>query len=177
MSWSITWDGRGYHMPKRDSQRQRVYDAEHLCFGAHREARQFRNLTSDQLQVLTDGLWESDRVQSLLRKAVRSPGQKAPRIIYTRHSNWARGCQSYIKLPPWALNLHTWLHEIAHAITPGLAKHSWMFCAVMLELVEEFMGPKWASLLRLSYDAHKVGYVPNKRHLAKQSFRVAADRV
>jgi len=177
MSWRIDWDGVTYDVPQRDSQRQRVYDAEHLCFHWHRNTRQLRNLSLEQLQMLTDGLWESEVVKGLLRKARRRPDQRAPEVRLDKaNARWARGCAAYIKLPPWALNIHTVIHEVAHAIAPLGAKHNWMFAAVMLELVEEFMGLEWRTRLELNYENHGVRFAPRKDQISKDTWAVAADR-
>ena len=171
-AWQVPWDGRLYEMPGRDSQRGKVYDAEHTCFAKIREAKQLANLTQPQLQSMVNAMWESDCVQDLLVKAGRQSSQLAPEVRLKNKGGWAKGCPAYISLPPWALNLHTFIHEIAHAIAPFGSKHSWMFCAVMLLLVEEFMGLAEANRLRRAYIVGKVKFRPRVRHIVS----VAADR-
>ena len=177
MSWSTEWDGEKYELPYRDSQRQKSYDAEHKCFAEHRRTKQLRKLSRETVQLMTDALWETDCVQELLRRGGRRSDQKAPEVIFQKSGRWARGCAAYIKLPPFARNIHTWLHEIGHAIAPSFSKHHWPFCAVMVELTEEFFGPELAQRLRDCYDETGAKYRPQRSHLAKQpEWAVAADK-
>lgn len=64
-----------------------------------------------------------------------------------------------INLPPWARNHYVILHELAHVIThPDLPYHGIEFCANHLEMVDCYLGPSQALLLRSTFAEHDVKY-------------------
>jgi hypothetical protein len=166
----LQWDSHEYDLPSRDSQRQRVYDAESACF---RDARIKMQATRDQLQSMADAIFSSTCVRDLLLRSGqsrRAANRTAPRIDFvTDNRRAAIGTAGVVKLPAWARNKPTFLHELAHAVAPWMAMHSWAFCATMLELVREFMGQDWAERLAESYDRHRIKYTPQRQHRIETS--------
>lgn len=161
-TYGYDWDGHRHAVPVRDLQRQRVYDAEHACFREHRASQQLRNLTEEQLQELVDGIVCSDFWRRLLARSDMKPVHVTVKIRGARH-HLARGGRHCIKLPgSWALNLHTFLHELAHSATDWPARHNWPFAAVMLELVGAYMGAEWQERLWSEYCEKKVKFLAPK---------------
>jgi putative metallohydrolase (TIGR04338 family) len=143
----------------RDSQRQRVYNAERILLPLSVPLREVRDI-------------ERYITKNMARKAILRRYPDASRSVNVRDGRGTRRPMAYgtrsISIPLWARNESIVLHEMAHIIAErhfqGHASHGWQFCAVMLDLVRFCMGNEAHATLLASYNAHKVRYrAPRKR--------------
>jgi putative metallohydrolase (TIGR04338 family) len=143
----------------RDSQRQRVYNAERALLPLAAPLREVRDV-------------ERYIKKNMARKAILRRYPRASLSVNVRDGRGTRSALAYgthtISLPLWARNEAIALHEMAHIVTNrhfrGQAGHGWEFCAVMLDLVRFCMGTEAHATLLASYKAHKVRYrAPRKR--------------
>jgi putative metallohydrolase (TIGR04338 family) len=158
----------------RDSQRQKIYDAEH----ASSPGKAFP--TVEECQAYVDRVLKRKRLQrkySVPRTIVVHPGHgrriACATTIYGRR---------VIKLPRWSRTELTILHEIAHHIADNDGRswsHNWKFAAVLLTLVREMMGAEAEQALRGQYRTRRVRYTEPraKRELTGEQRVAAADRL
>ena len=130
----------------RDSQRQKVYDAENLLpeyqhkigQGSLAEAEAFVNM------VLATSWWQSQ--PNHLPKLRITAGAK---------HGLANRAKAHIALPPFARSQLICLHELAHILTPvtaDVAGHGPEFARAYIDLVNEFMRDDCARRLRAVFD-------------------------
>lgn len=161
----------------RDSQKYRLYNAE----SAVSWGKRFRTVDEAQeyLERCCAHRWllEKYGCEPLLQKG-------APRLVpVPQRRRWAtaRYITWEIRFPAgarWALEQLCLLHELAHLLnrghTPDPAKrgaaHDRAFCRVYLDLVQHYMGPGQALLLRLAFRKHGV-----KWHRRRPRPMVSAD--
>jgi putative metallohydrolase (TIGR04338 family) len=167
----------------RDSQKQKVYDAERCMQIEPRLMRPYKVLRVDdtgpeprrwiekkpglamtlpECQAYVDKLLGSAYMQ---RKYGYRSGR--PRKVNVKQGRGGGAACSpvTIELGVWARQPIVILHEIAHCLTWGVgADHGWEFTACLLDLVRHSMGKDAHDKLRASYDDHKVKYrQPRKR--------------
>lgn len=136
----------GEPVTARDTQRQRLYDAQGGC-PRGRELPTVPDLQTYVDRVLTSrwflarwGHWGGIQVKS-------GAG---------RRSACAEG-RHVIKMPLWSRCERVTLHEVAHCLTPAkYAAHGPEFAGVMLALVRQQMGPDAAKALRTSFREKRV---------------------
>lgn len=139
----------------KDSQRQKVYDAEQVL-GLYSTA-----LTEKQILALVKKVTTSAYV-------VRHYGQKTVTVsflAYNRKFACATPWNNTIELPVgWARTDFTTIHELAHVYAGSDAQHGWLFCIVYIDLVRKFIGADAAAALKASFRRHKVRFsVPRSR--------------
>lgn len=151
----------------RDSQRQRLYDAEQVIVltGPRPEFR-----TVEQMQTYVDKLLSSawfQRRWGKHRLTVR-PGYGFRRAV-------AETGRNRIQMPLWARCEAVLLHEIAHHCTwwqhrNDVAPHGREYAANYVELVGHLMGRESAELLKVSFRAGKVKFTKPraKRELTEE---------
>ena len=132
----------------RDKQRKKVYRAE---WELGLQIGFFRSLRSTLK-------WAREVVQSDWWKI--NVGREVEFVLPKSNRRNAMCRFGKVCLPDsrWAWNKLVVLHELAHFIAGSLAKHNERFCGIMLELVEEFLGLRWAVELRKAYEKHGVRY-------------------
>lgn len=156
----------------RDSQRQKLYNAERATFGYSRSVKtDLRSVADVQAYVdrVTATKWWADNVT-----AVRNArGNRLVRRIEVRDgrgSGSARAVGMFRILIPTGMR-QDWivLHELAHCATTQelgplahgvYAAHGWQFAARYLSLVSRFLGREQHDRLRDQFKAHKVRYRP-----------------
>lgn len=119
----------------RDSQRSKVYEAEVLC------GRRFDTVAEmqDYCDRLTRSAWWKRRWPSCQKVRIHSGAGN-------RRATCQNSLCPVIKMPRWARNEATLLHEMAHAACYAehrleVAAHGPEFCAILLDLIGRQMGP------------------------------------
>lgn len=165
-------------MAERDSQRQKVYNAE-------REA-----LIPLQKSIPSVKDVEKYTKKVFSRATIKKRfGNKI--LVRGVDVSDGRGCRnamayggSQIVIPVWARNDRVILHELAHIIHNRIihfphyaetdarkfktgASHGWEFCAIYLTLVRFMMGVEAEKALKASFKKHRVRYKP-KRIITKK---------
>lgn len=141
----------------RDNQRARVYASEQ-AIGSNGA----RFLTLRDCQVFIDTITESPYWR--WRNEVRRPTNK----VYSVVALQGRGSNAYafdrvtdhvarVRLPLWAQQQRTILHELAHVLVPPPhAGHGSVFAYEYIRLVETFWAKPPANALRSQFKAHQV---------------------
>jgi len=154
----------------RDTQRQKVYDAENvLSPGGMVYDFSWRNrdgvkldrkdaMTLDECQAFVDAMirtrWWRNRFRDIRAIWVRDGRGR-------RRAAGFRGIgRGHIKLPRWSRTPHIILHEVAHVVTPERPAHGREYARNLLDLVVRFLGPDAGRKLRAAYKVHGVRYRP-----------------
>lgn len=135
-------------MRPRDSQRQRLYDAEQGSLGAISKPLTFEGCV-EYLRLVKSRPWYRTRwANGGAGVVVRSNGQGG------------RAGSGEIRLGEWARQEVVVLHELAHTLTPTYtcAAHGPEFAGVLLFLVRHQMGKAAGDALRAGYRANGVRY-------------------
>lgn len=157
----------------RDSQRQKLYDAQDCL--TH-QGRQFTSI--EEMQIYADKLTNSAWWKR------RYPGRRI--IIEPQRNNCsalARGDGYTISMPKWAWNEMILLHEIAHHAKDrryghrGTAAHGREFAKTMLELVRHKMGDECWWLLKESFRKHKVKHTLPRKPMSEEQRAAASERL
>ncbi len=154
-------------LPVRDSQRQKVYDAEQVLV-----FMSYRIESVDKIQERVDKIlyskWADRR---LIRFHVQVKDGRGK-----RHARGGRcGFGRAIWLPKWSRTEYIILHEVAHAVGDWkVDRHGPRFCAIFLDLVSHVMGHEAGAALKLSFKKHHVRFHPYRnpesaRHLSPSS--------
>lgn len=144
-------------MRPRDSQRQRLYDAERKLIDLFTVDK----LPLDQIQDLVNRAQQSDVYKEYL------PKDKKKIVVKKGRS----GCSAYgnklgITLPTWAQTKMIAMHELAHVMVirkdPEATHepHGWLFARMYLDLVFWCYGESVRDKLKHSFDLHRVAYTP-----------------
>ena len=169
----FNWDDERFEIPRRDSQRQKVYDAERRAF-----PQMFRRqlpADHDQMQAVIDAITQSAFWRKLCARSRRIP-RKVELVRAKQRNAWANSYS--ISIPIRMRSVPLLLHELAHAAAPVAASHHWVFCAIYLELVRHYMGNDWAKKLRAEFKAERVRYTPKrKRHMSEEQKEALRERL
>ena len=179
---STTIDTSRY--PKKDSQRQKLYNAERAVFtGSEWDA----DLTEDDVRYeIRRGLqWLSKKYRGSLRSGFTTDtevhfnfGYGGAKAVYgggmflTAHGLVRH--ESHFSFTPSSKKRWIVLHELAHAVDPRLHPeydgdrrgHGWCFADVYLALVQHYFGVAWAKKLRTEFRTGKVRYRPKRNRNA-----------
>lgn len=165
------WRNNPDKLFENDSQRQKLYDAEHYVTQVIEklEAKsaypfEFNSIEEVQKFVnkLTSSVWFRKRW-----------GNHQIRV-YNTSGTWARGNSfGYIKLPfrnRWSRSILVILHEISHCIRKhgSGTDHGRFFARTLLELVEHVVGKRAAKILKEAFKRGRVKYLP-KRELSEET--------
>lgn len=164
----------------RDSQRQKVYDAE-----ARWEAEGFlgrRFTTIAEIQKYVDGLLASAYIQRHYGDVIRRQVLRV-RVLdgRGRRTACARPGVNELCFPIWSRTESTVLHEVAHLLVnwkyerADAAWHGHQFAACMVELVNNRMGKAAGRALVARYKAKRVRY-RRPRQLTDEQRAAMADR-
>jgi hypothetical protein len=141
----------------RDSQRQRVYDAEY----AWKQRMNFPFLSKSQARA---------RIRAIMRSkwwAEHTPEWRAKLEIKFIRGFTSRGHHAFIKLTNGGQNEKTILHELCHVAIQRIqsyrsrwdqAPHGWMYATMMISLVSRFHGVEAANLLKQEYRRYGVKF-------------------
>jgi hypothetical protein len=151
-------------MRPRDTQRQRLYDAERDAFG-----RTADGYTVEQMQALIDK-WRSSKTL-----CKRYPRAKLP-VKVTDGRSRRRGAYSYgkIAMPRAARSKRYLLHELAHHLVIEGPAHGWQYAECYLYLVRVFMGRSAEEALKREFKAHRVRFRAPRRSTMTDAQREAA---
>jgi hypothetical protein len=133
---------------KRDRQRSRVY----ACDAA--------------LAPWSKPLPKVADVKAYVAKVFKAIGSDGPLpTIDGKKRNYAAASATRMKIPPFARNECTVLHELAHVITnrkhgAHVAGHGPDFCSIYLKLVSTMMGRKAHDALKNEMTANRVSFEP-----------------
>lgn len=150
----------------RDSQRQRVYEAERLA----------RHRMDDKAMTDRIAAWAFVERVERDRWFRRHFGLWRFRISDGRGTRIARGGGGWLNLPRWSRTPVVMLHEIAHNVAPHDARHGWQFCIVHLQLVRHFVGIEAERVLKECYRVHRVRY-KKPRTLSPEQRAAAIERL
>lgn len=165
--------------PKRDSMRQKCYDAE-TEVRPQMSNRKFENL-EDAAAYLRDTM-ETDWFQRRWPKFVELRIRYSPQTVGA-HASPNRSNVYYLREPdarlpvavtlptagritagPWAVpREEVWLHELAHCIIPGGHQHDRLWVRTFLELVRLRMGRETHDLLRDAFRRKRVKFAPYRQ--------------
>lgn len=149
---------------QRDSQRQKVYNAEN----AVRERLDLEGVNKryDDMAALTarvDAIYRSAWWKGNVRKKEKHCGPI--KVTDGRHCRSAIACgTNVIKMPRWARSEMVLLHELSHIACAriygdnNIAAHGREFCRMYLSMVRRFMGRKVHDMLRDSFRERGVKY-------------------
>jgi putative metallohydrolase (TIGR04338 family) len=152
----------------RDSQRQKVYDAE-----AETEHGK-RFTTVKECQIYVDRVLARKRLQTKLAKRVAIRITVHPGHGHRQATASFIGRERVIQAPIWARTELTLLHEIAHHVVGLSHHHDWEFCRVLLILVREMLGAETERHLKAGYRARKVRFAPPRTRQLTPAQREAA---
>lgn len=161
----------------RDSQRQKVYDAERIL-----ESYSQRVETVPEIEAYLKYIWSLKRVRDAFPAGTN---YGPPRVKDGRRCRRAKGGASDITMPRWARTQYIVVHEVSHSIqvrTYGrrldMAWHGWQFCDIYLRLVLYVMGREAHDALKASFKAARVKFrQPRKRELTPEQRQAAALRL
>lgn len=144
----------------RDSQRQKLYDAE-SCTRHEIKESNIKFSSIEEIQKFTDKLvssaWIKKRFKNVI--AIKVIQQNKGRTAYAQFGN--------IHLPKWSWNMIVVLHEISHILhkrspIPGTS-HGRFFARCFLELVGHVMGLEVKKVLKKYYKIERVKYTPRRQ--------------
>jgi putative metallohydrolase (TIGR04338 family) len=146
------------HPPLRDSQRQRVYNAENT------QPRGRAMPTVPEMQRYVDRITSTQWWQ---RRYPRAATAIQVRPGHGRRHACAYSSGEAIAMPRSLRSEMVVLHELAHSANmrqaPGAyADHGWEFVVIYLDLVHHFMGRAAADGLRAAFKAHRVRLRPKR---------------
>ena len=137
----------------RDAQRSKVYKAENAVFPMHTPTMNEGEVLSFRDEIIDSKHWYENkgykRVKFFFRGGMRSKA-------------WFRHEDKSISIPPWAMNKHIIIHEMAHSLThrkdEDVAGHGKFFCQEYLALTNELLGGSLAEDLEISFLIEGVRY-------------------
>ncbi len=137
----------------RDSQRQRVYDAEKLIpdFSSGHRLETMEEIEAYVAMMLS---------HEWFRRHFRSIGDHID-VSDGRGSRRAKAfcTQNRMSFPKWARSRMNVIHEVTHmVVSDAVSAHGWQFCATYLDLTRHFMGEERYKQLREAFRTKKVRY-------------------
>jgi len=169
---AIRW---GHVRPRRprDTQQQRLYDAEKFL---RTEGRQFQSI--DEIQTYIDRLvaeaWWGRRYRRVKINIKMGRAGSAAR---------AYNYGNRISMPQWAWHESIVLHEVAHLIVnqvygvDGVAGHGREFARILVGLVDHKMGKANGKALRESFRKHKVKFSLPRKPMSPEQRAAATERL
>lgn len=155
----------------RDSQRQKLYDAEDLVFDPH-----FKRLhvTLEEAQALVDAVCAAALVRERYPRAARVPTVK--RAHGKRNGACFDPAEWAIELNNATQTKNVVLHELAHALVRPSSKrdiqaHGREFAECYLWLVRCFIGRAWAEQLEASFKIHRVKFKAKRTYTISDAER------
>lgn len=139
---------------QRDSQRSKVYAAEHILLKEGMAGRE-RLDTVEEMQAWVDKIvasaWWRKRYPRVTKIEVR-PGAGQRRALAFPH-------RRIISMPRWSRRKGIIIHEIAHLVVPtNVASHGWEFCSEYLAILRHFLGKADHDALKAEFDKRRVKY-------------------
>lgn len=170
----------------RDSQRQKVYDAERCV---QRNATKADAMTIAECQAMVDKILASTYVRRHYERAEKIVTRYGTvKVVPGRNGGMARGFDVYydggrhvggpvIALGIWARQEFVVIHEVAHHLAGLHERHGWRFVACELDLVRHFLGADVHDRLKASFRKHRVRFTaPRPKRVLTDEQRAAALR-
>jgi putative metallohydrolase (TIGR04338 family) len=181
----------------RDSQRQRVYDAEQVIRGTLDTRLWTPEMTTEECRVAAQKFINKVcKRKYITRKYGADHGTSGffcnPPMVRLGANNKRRTATAFgghtIEMPAassgrWAFVHSVLLHELAHNFERRknrykYAGHDWPFAAIYLDLVRNVMGREAYEALKASFKKHKVRTKPKgKRNLSPEQREAARQRM
>jgi|JI10StandDraft_1071094.scaffolds.fasta_scaffold751137_1 putative metallohydrolase (TIGR04338 family) len=180
---------------ERDSQRRRVYDAEHRAFGWWYSPKS-ELMTIEQCQAFIDKMLASEWLRKqtdlgvgfLRRTGVTViPGRGGANAAFDDRYGTAYGfITRTTKGPSISVGVQArqpfiLIHELTHLLHPSQAHaaHGWKFCEIELRLVRHFLGKEAHDKLKAEFKAGKVRFTKPraKRELTPEQKAVLIERM
>lgn len=157
----------------RDSQRQRVYDAEREAFttdGHFKEVFSFHETKSFVAAIIQSSYYRE--LNGWKRIKVKD-GRRCRNAYYYP-------CQRAVTFPKWSRNKYVVCHELSHALAHRILKnesggHHGTFCAVYASIIGEMVSLTDALRLIEMFDKHGVRY--NRKFLSNHLVEALAVQV
>lgn len=154
------WQADENHKSYRDSQKQKLYNAESCArFEIGDADDAFKSIEEIQKYVtkLTSSAWIKKRFKDEGMTFIVHPGRNGG------HSAYAKCWPGNIYLPKWAWREMIVLHEITHILTRRYERaHGRYFARAFLEIVEHVLGHRARLILKKFYRRYNVKHMPNK---------------
>ena len=144
----------------RDSQRQKLYNAESCARGKM------------QILKLNPSFPSIEEIQKFVNKLISSTwfikrfgDNVVCKVIHAKPNQQnAYAKFLHISLPCWAWNKIVVLHELIHIITKGYeGAHGRFFARALLELTEHILGHEARVILKKEYKRYNVKHTPKKQ--------------
>jgi hypothetical protein len=150
-----------YRLPRRDSQRKRLYRAERNAFDSAFDVLLDRP-DERGIQKVIRRVRRSKTWKSILREFNVTPyeGQFRVTLIKSQKKGASADSRDGLKFGTLMITLPVILHELAHVATGYVCGHSWPFANVYVRLVSRFIGRSARNDLRRAFRALKVRYTP-----------------
>lgn len=154
----------------KDSQRQKVYDAEHFLQDV---SHRFESL--DEMQRYADNFIRSKWFRKrywIKTITIKSGAGFRKATCYGTYN-------AVLYMPVWSRTEAVLLHEIAHAAAPASEMHGREFARIFVELVGHKMGQGAASRLKDSFRAHGVTFTRarTRKPLSEEQRAAACERL
>lgn len=163
--------------PVKDSQRQKVYNAEASVFTYSPWTRGKTFKSDEEVQAYMDRVTQSKWWKKRWNRYARYNTLRPQRVLLTDNR---RGfghphafeyqtigvCRLYVRIPVKSRNEHVVLHELAHHLAGVRFKHHWQFTAALLELIRNKMGKEIHDKLKGSFRFRRV------KHKAPKAKRI-----
>jgi putative metallohydrolase (TIGR04338 family) len=179
--------GRGYWRAKPDSQKQKLYNAEHAARIKDVEIGHAGMAVAERTRAAQRFVNRVLKRRYVQRHYDASPIRVEPSQGHATRYAYAQGAISTITLPSggmdWACTEMVVLHEMAHIFHYRRShnqgrSHDWEFAAIFIDLVRNVMGKETADDLAKQFKRFKVRYKkPQKRNLTPEQRAAAAQRV
>lgn len=152
----------------RDTQRQRVYDAEAVLKPLAKELPTISDIEAFARKLLArkrlrNDLWVIANRTYKMDSIGENRLFRVPKVKDGRGRRRAGGRSAYITMPKWSRNDWITCHELAHSITeriwgPLTPAHGEQFCGAYLLLVKHGMGQEAYTTLRRSFAESGVNF-------------------
>lgn len=175
-SFKHTFQGEKHDVPNRDTQRQRVYDAENELEIKLKSKLPDTSLESTQAyvnNVVSSATWKRLRAQHGMTAKDGSDWISNVTVKDGRGCRWARGGSNRVTLPVWARTKLVILHELAHVLVGNKSGHNWPFTRAFIDLVAVFMSKEDALNLEQKFKKHKVRFRPKRKMSAEAKAALA----
>jgi putative metallohydrolase (TIGR04338 family) len=150
------WQADPRRKSYRDSQKQKLYDAESVAkFHLNDIRTKFSSI--EEIQKFVNELLSS----AWIKKRFGDNKCEVRAARKNQHDAYAR--MSYISLPKWAWTKMVVLHEVTHILTRYYeGSHGRYFARAFLEIIEHVLGHAARIVLKKQYRVYNVKHNPNK---------------
>jgi putative metallohydrolase (TIGR04338 family) len=163
----------------RDSQRQKVYNAETAAFGWDGPTIEWSAVEAYAAKVMKSAYVRRKYGEKKIT-VLPSRGRGAhaiPAGAFLRGGSIVT-YDAQILVSRSARREWVIIHEMAHHYAALGCRHGWKFCEVYLDLVRHFLGKDAHDALKASFKSHKVRYSkPVKRTFTPEQRKQMADRM